>query len=793
MKATRPIRSMFRRRLTLLLGLVLVACAAMGVQLARLTVVEHGTHVADAERRLYAERWMPTVRGRILDRHGRVLAQDRPSYEAAVDYRVLSGAWADERASSFARRAHRDAWPLLDAQARERLVERYRQVYDAHVSAMWTRLASISAADAPELESRRARILARVDRMAGTITDARRRQAIREQAARGRQFTPELLAQIDERAAGEIAEQRRPHAVLPDLDDATAFLLMRLAEQSVPLFAWLDDPSIDRDTALAEQAPLLPGLVVRRSSDREYPFDRVTVEIDRSTYPGPLKHQGHESVTVEGVAAHVLGWMGRCAIDIDAASRREALSTDNDLHARATVRTLDGRTRDRGQYMPGDPAGRAGIERAREARLRGLRGLELTRLDLSQRTAVDPDFGRDVHLTLDVMLQARVQAAMSPEVGLARVHDWHGEDNPTMPVGEPLNGGAVVLDVDTGEVLALVSMPSFNRDVMRDDPESIAADEREKPYLNRAVGVAYPPGSVAKALMLSEAVTRGNYSLNQRIECTGHLFPNLPNNYRCWVYRERFGFSTHQARMGHPLDAVEALTVSCNIFFYTLGQRLGPRDIEAAYRDFGVGERFGLGVGPEHAGTLGPDGNAAALSTSDAILMGIGQGPVDWTPMHAASAYATLARMGVVVRPRLIDDGAPPEVRELGLNRPAVQAALEGLDRVVNDSRYGTAHAMTINERREPIFNAPGVRVRGKTGTATAPDLRIDPDGPDGPLPRAVVRSGDHSWFVVLVGREGERPRYSIAVVMEYAGSGGRVAGPIANQIIHALIAEGYL
>jgi cell division protein FtsI/penicillin-binding protein 2 len=83
--------------------------------------------------------------------------------------------------------------------------------------------------------------------------------------------------------------------------------------------------------------------------------------------------------------------------------------------------------------------------------------------------------------------------------------------------------------------------------------------------------------------------------------------------------------------------------------------------------------------------------------------------------------------------------------------------------------------------------------VWGKTGTADASPLVHDPDGPEGPQPRRKVRDGDHSWFVVLVGREGGPPRYAIAVLMEYAGSGGKVSGPICNQIIHALIAEGYL
>jgi len=120
-----------------------------------------------------------------------------------------------------------------------------------------------------------------------------------------------------------------------------------------------------------------------------------------------------------------------------------------------------------------------------------------------------------------------------------------------------------------------------------------------------------------------------------------------------------------------------------------------------------------------------------------------------------------------------------------------VEIAMAGLDLSVNDP-HGTGNHLTLTTGREPIFNAPGVRVWGKTGTAQASPLVVDPDG-DGPAEARTVRAGDHSWFVVLVGPEGGGPRYAIAVVMEHAGSGGRVSGPIVNQVIHALIAEGYL
>jgi penicillin-binding protein 2 len=172
--------------------------------------------------------------------------------------------------------------------------------------------------------------------------------------------------------------------------------------------------------------------------------------------------------------------------------------------------------------------------------------------------------------------------------------------------------------------------------------------------------------------------------------------------------------------------------------------------------------------------------------------MAMGQGPVTWTPLHAANAYATLARGGAVVPPTLVDDGGGPRVvSQAGLSPAAVEAALEGLYGSVNDSR-GTGSMISFDEGREEIFNAPGVRVWGKTGTAEASPLLHDPDG-EGPAPARVVRAGDHAWFTILVGPEGGGPRYAVSVLIEYGGGGGRVAGPVANQVVHALIAEGYL
>jgi penicillin-binding protein 2 len=188
------------------------------------------------------------------------------------------------------------------------------------------------------------------------------------------------------------------------------------------------------------------------------------------------------------------------------------------------------------------------------------------------------------------------------------------------------------------------------------------------------------------------------------------------------------------------------------------------------------------------------------------VIMGIGQGPIAWTPLQAANAYATLARGGSIHDATLIgsDSAATASATSRGrrrqadleFSRPLVDAALEGLRQSVEEHHGTGNHISHVEEGwEEPIINAEKVTVWAKTGTAQAPPMPQDSnqdgriDSRDTPL-----KGVDHSWFVGLVGPKGaKRPLHAVAVIVEYGGSGGRTAGPIANQIIRALQVEGYL
>jgi len=775
MSFSKTIPSMFHRRLVLLLAVVCVPAVVMAAQLARLTLAEGPRLRERAEDKLVRLSWTPTVRGRILDRKGRVLARDEPSYAAAVDYRVLAGVWSEQQAGRYARARHHAEWSELDAG------ERYKPVFDAHVAQMWDRLAEVTGLERGELERRRDAVIERVESLRESVASRRLERMRAEKVQRGVELTTEVEEQLSRRAERTIREQVEPHVIVGHVDDEVGFALLRLAERDEVLGSLAAD-GVDPDLYTV---PLLPGLVVQDSGERVYPYERVAVEVDQQTLPGPIRAEGSRSVLVEGVATQLLGWMGSSFQSEDVGARTEAVRTDPALASR--VLTESGT--DRGAYRPGDPAGRSGVEAALENTLRGLRGLRRVRLDTGQTEQLAPEPGKDVRLSIDVMLQARIQAAMTPELGLARVQEWHGEPTETMPLGTPINGAAVVLEIETGDVLAAVSMPSFTRDEL--SSPGLFTDPVNAAWANRAFAVPYQPGSIVKPMVLAFAVTRGVYTLGERIDCHGHFLENRDDILRCWTYREKYGFSTHNQRLGHAPDAVEAIMASCNIFFYTLAQRLGVDGMCAVFRACGVDTPFNLGVGAEHDGFIGPMGDASKLTATDALFMGIGQGPVAWTPLHAAETYATLARGGVRLTPHVLMD-RPVEATDLGLDHDAIAAALKGLHRAVNEYE-GTGNHIRTGGGLEPIFTIDGVDVWGKTGTAQAAPVTTEVELPDGGTERVVLRAGDHSWFVLLVGPKGQGPKYAIAIVMEHAGSGGKVSGPIANQILYALRGEGYL
>jgi cell division protein FtsI/penicillin-binding protein 2 len=797
-------QSMFVRRLLLLGGLIALGLLALTARLAVLTVANHDQLRDAAEQRLTREVWTPTVRGGIVDRKGRVLAQDRPSYDIMVDYRTMSGDWAARQARQAALRLAGSRWADLGRDGQQELIATMLPQFEAHVVEGWTLLANTLGLDATELAQRRQDVLDKVQSRHRSIAAARLEKRIDEARAKGEgqgEITERMLRRFERDAQEPIEDMIRAHVLARGVPDAIGFATRRLAGQSINLT--LTTGETGEKFALAadrvETIPLFPGLSVQDSGQREYPFDVQTITLDTSLYPSPLRG-GQLSFTVQGIASQLLGRLrsqvyptrtdekGR-VIPGDQERREAFLESQPTLAQRALVQSEAGLTIDRGAYREGDRLGEAGLEASQENWLRGLRGLQRTALETNTTQTTDAAPGRTIQLTLDAQLQARIQGLLAPEAGLAVVQPWQATPaSVQLPAGTALHSAVVVLEVDSGDVLAAVSSPTVSRESWERDMATLLRDEEHKPLLNRALAAEYPPGSIVKPLMLLEAQHRGFAQPGESIACTGHYLPNNPNVLRCLIWKN-FKFK-HDQTLGHSPNPIEAIGVSCNIYFYTMGDRLGPQGVRDVFTKFGVGtpRPFALGAGFEAAGTLGANG-PNSISSDDAIQMGIGQGPVTWTVMHAANAYATIARGGRVLAPRIVITDEPREPKDLGYSPTSVREALDGLWYAINMPR-GTGHHLGGQLEHELIFTVPGIKVWGKTGTADAPALRVDPDG-DGPEEPRVARDGDHSWFVVLAGKD--RPQYAIAVLVEYGGSGGKVSGPIANQIIKVLVEEGYL
>lgn len=753
---------MFQRRITLLWCAAAGVALLQGAQMTRLAVGQGGERLAAAQHRLDLVNFLPTYRGRILDRHGRALAEDRPGYDVAVEYEVITGAWALKQAAHAAHRAAAADWAEMSPADREAAVAGRLPEFEQRLERLWEAVTTEGGIDRAELARRLDAIKREVQTTAAVVWDRQLREEIRFGA----------VSPGDVMQRRPIREQRDAHVILPDVDKTVAFAFRRLA---------------------SEAGGALPGVRVLDSHGRHYPWTTMEVTIDRSGLPRPVRSREPLAVTVHGVADHILG------------SMRDEVWAD-DVERRPFVDRVTGEI-DLGGYRAGDRVGTRGLERVFEDQLRGERGVLRRRLDSGDVQRIDYTPGTDLTLTIDIDLQARIQALLSAPVGLTTSQQfhagWHPDRTPrptAAPRGTTLNAAAVVLDVESGEILALVTTPTIA------DAAGDACAASRGAWVNRAVEAIYPPGSIVKPLVLAAAVGEGVHGLDDPIECVGHYLPERADVLRCWVYRPP-AFATHGA-----VTAEASIARSCNIYFYTLGERLGLERLGEWFRRFGVGRALDVGLlyetetpgggrvpAGEAAGTLPAAEDVSRLRAAGelrfaAAIMGTGQGPVTWTPLHAANAYALLARGGVWRPPTLVRGGHRAAGENVPIDDEVVTAVLEGLRQSVAEP-YGTGNHITYPDGTfDPIINVEGVTVWAKTGTAQAPPGALDLDC-DGEAETPVV-DPSHAWFVGLAGAGSAahaRPRVAIAVVVEYGGSGGRTAGPVANEIIRLLKSAGYL
>ncbi len=480
-------------------------------------------------------------------------------------------------------------------------------------------------------------------------------------------------------------------------------------------WVYRDDLTFTEFSRIAEHNLGLPGVTVAERASRVYPL--------------------------KAVACHILGYVR--LPDDQRASAEERKGWD--------------------YYVPDDFGG-AGVEKSFDNYLRGKPGVRIMQRDQRGRPVgevyeeyQEPRKGNDVYLTLDARMQIIADRALRE--------------------GKVGRGAAVVIDPATGEVLAMVSVPSYDPNqfipsIQQSDWDTLLGN-KTVPLMNRAVR-PYVPGSTYK-IPISFAGCLAGIQKNH-FNCSGSVtYGNKP--MQCWIQRQ--GGGSHGS-----LGLSDAIMKSCNCFFYRYGNAAGIANITKVGKILGLGERTGIELEDADPGILpNPDwlrAHRPAERWSDGYTANtsIGQGMVLATPLQMASVTATVANGGKSWSPHLlkrVSDGDkvvldnPPSLRgDLSANvKPdEIEIIRKGMWKVVNDPG-GTGKGARIT----------GVEVAGKTGTAQ--NKRVNE--------RKQVVDDNHTWFISFAPYQ--NPKFAVAVLVQNGKSGGGCAAPVARRILEQCLA----
>ncbi|MEO0413074.1 MAG: penicillin-binding protein 2 [Pseudomonadota bacterium] len=450
--------------------------------------------------------------------------------------------------------------------------------------------------------------------------------------------------------------------------------------------------------------------------------------------PGVLPAAGTSRIYPHGSeAAHVLGYVGAVA--------QKDLTDDPVLS------------------LPNFKIGKDGLERSYDTHLRGQAGTQRVEVNARGRMVrevarEEPATGAELRLTLDQRLQSYAAKRMGEE-----------------------SAGIVVMDVDSGEVRALVSTPAYDPNDFVDgisytNWSALLADPR-KPLINKALSGQYPPGSTFKMIVALAALEAGQITRETTHYCGGRF--RLGNQrFHCWK------------RGGHgKLDLAGAIAQSCDVYFYEIAKELGQARIADMARRFGFGQRFDLPIPGEKTGLVPtPEWKKRARGVNwvggDTINISIGQGALLATPLQLATMTSRLVNGGKAVTPKLVL--APtPEVQTQNEEVSAPLASPEHMETIkqamiaVVNSKRGTARASALPKSLG--------QMGGKTGTAQVRRISEE-ERASGVLDNDVLawRERDHALFVGFA--PADTPRYAVAVLVQHGGGGSAVAAPVASDIL---------
>jgi len=422
-------------------------------------------------------------------------------------------------------------------------------------------------------------------------------------------------------------------------------------------------------------------------------------------------------------------------------------------------------------YRLGDWCGRTGVERLAEDHLHGNNGFRWIEVDarqqriqaLSQPVPIPPERGDRVYLNLDLRLQQAAARAFPPD----------------------RNGAVVALDPRNGKIRVLFSQPGYDPNAFIEQQASIVEhyySSGRKYLLNRAIAGQYPAGSTFKVIDSLAALAEGSADASTHFSCNGaYRVGNAV--FHCW----KTG--------GHGnLDLIEALTNSCNVYFYQLALKIGSEPITRIARSLGLGQTTHISLLGEASGLI-PDpawkeqaGERLGLDRQwrpgDTANLAIGQGAVLVTPLQMATVIGAVANNGVSYRPEIIDRIIRSDGQVVFQSTTEVENRLTLPESVWATLRQGLEEVVTSGTGRRAIIYPSGVMLShfpaGKTGTAQVGDRNNN--GITEPEEVA------HAWFIGYW--PATEPELAIAVFVENGGGGGAIAAPIAREIFAVLDKE---
>ena len=459
--------------------------------------------------------------------------------------------------------------------------------------------------------------------------------------------------------------------------------------------------------------------------------DVARIEVNAPDLPGVLIDVGQSRNYIYGSEiAHVLGYV--------AAVSEKEISGDPLLE------------------LPGFRIGKAGVEKVYDMQLRGQGGssqVEVNALGrvIRELARQEGQVGDEVRLTINLDLQRFIAKLLGDE-----------------------SASAVVVDVHSGDVLAMVSSPSFdpnmfNKGLDQAQWDSLVYNEKS-PLTNKAISGQYAPGSTFKMAVGLAALEKGAITPETNVFCSGSV--KMGNaEFHCWK------------RGGHgSVNMEQAIEQSCDVYFYEAARRTGIDRISAMAERLGMGKSLDLGLPGERDGLL-PTRKWKAKTYNEpwqmgeTMISGIGQGYILATPLQLAIMTARIANGGFKVSPRLISEDGNDEstaMESIGLIPEHLQIVTSGMNNVVNGPR-GTASRSRIHET--------GMEMAGKTGTVQVRRI-TKAERETGVLKNHELpwKERDHALFVGF--GPVANPRFAVSVVVEHGGSGSGAAAPLARDIL---------